>query len=121
MIETCNICDGSLSLLGTLGRVTYATCRQCGWQQTVADVPDGDLDPGERVDLDDDDYDDYDEPLPAWASDTRDADEVGDTRGGPALPGCPECWFTFRPAVDYQETCDDCIASRDEYNQERGR
>ena len=55
------------------------------------------------------------------ASDTKAADEVGDTRGGPALPVCPECWFTFRPAVDYQETCDDCIASRDEYNQERGR
>lgn len=32
---TCTLCEGPLVLLGTLGRVTWSRCRNCGAQHSV--------------------------------------------------------------------------------------
>ncbi len=36
-METCVQCEGPLMILGTLGCLTHARCRDCGWEQTVTD------------------------------------------------------------------------------------
>jgi rubredoxin len=52
MENECPMCDGPPVLLGTLGRITWLRCRDCGWQYE-ADGPIG---------LDDEDDDPGDEP-----------------------------------------------------------
>lgn len=34
---SCEQCGGVLALLGTLGRLTWFRCVQCGWQQSCED------------------------------------------------------------------------------------
>lgn len=36
----CDICGGDLVVLGALGNIIWATCRNCGCQQQVTDTAD---------------------------------------------------------------------------------
>lgn len=31
-MDTCPMCNGTPTLLGTLGQTTWLRCRDCGWQ-----------------------------------------------------------------------------------------
>lgn len=50
-MDTCPMCNGTPTLLGTLGTLTWLRCRDCGWEwpTTSANSDDEDLDTGAPV------------------------------------------------------------------------
>lgn len=48
-MDTCPMCNGTPTLLGTLGQTTWLRCRDCGWQWSADNALSEDDDTGAPV------------------------------------------------------------------------